>query len=60
MDHCPYCGKSIPYAERLSGDPACCGGRRRFTEGPPVGLFSEDVLFSRADVGGAGGAAPGA
>ncbi len=60
MDPCPSCGKPIPYSEKLSGDPACCGGWRRFSEGPPVGLFSEDVLFSRAGGGGAGGAAPGA
>ncbi len=60
MDSCPYCGKSIPYAERLYGDPTCCGGWRKLSDGMPVALFSEDVLFSGAGGRGAGGAAAGA
>ena len=60
MASCPYCGKPIPYSERPYGDPAWCGGLRKLSDGPPVGLFSEDVVFSRSTGSGAGAGAPGA
>ncbi len=60
MDSCPYCGLPIPYAERLYGDPACCGGRRTLGEGAPVGVLSEDGMFCGARAGRPGLPLPGA